>query len=238
MKFGVFCVLACPEHDFQQAYPELLYQVEYADAPGFEEVWLAEHHSSDYGSMPSPADRRCSHRAAHRTHEDRRCCEQLELRLPGPDRRGLRHRRNDLRSTTGLRRRPWVPARRVQGDGVADKQDVSREVFADALETIRGLWSTPVGTREGGVAYVGTCRAHHRDRGAANGNRLAASDLHGCDSLGCSMTRSATRCGGSPSRSCHISPTRSPLSHVHCTTSYVFTKRIITYKPEEIRWHH
>ena len=54
MKFGEFYVLECPDHDFRRAYREMLSQVSYAEELGFDEVWLAEHHGSDYGSMPSP----------------------------------------------------------------------------------------------------------------------------------------------------------------------------------------
>ncbi|RIK03299.1 MAG: luciferase, partial [Acidobacteria bacterium] len=54
MKFGIFYVLECPDRDFSRAYREMLEQIAYAEQLGFDEVWLAEHHGSDYGSMPSP----------------------------------------------------------------------------------------------------------------------------------------------------------------------------------------
>src|SRR5271154_2721198 len=40
--------------DYKKAYNEALGQIEYAEELGFDNVWLAEHHGSKYGSMPSP----------------------------------------------------------------------------------------------------------------------------------------------------------------------------------------
>ena len=54
MKFGMFYVLECPDGDYRRAYKEMLGQVEYAEELGFDSIWLAEHHGSAYGSMPSP----------------------------------------------------------------------------------------------------------------------------------------------------------------------------------------
>jgi len=53
MKFGLFYVLECPDHDYKRAYREMLEQIEFSEEMGFESVWLAEHHGSDYGSMPT-----------------------------------------------------------------------------------------------------------------------------------------------------------------------------------------
>ena len=38
----------------EQAYQEVLEQVQYAEELGFESVWLAEHHFTRYGLAPSP----------------------------------------------------------------------------------------------------------------------------------------------------------------------------------------
>ncbi|ACY20964.1 hypothetical protein Gbro_1697 [Gordonia bronchialis DSM 43247] len=54
MKFSVFYVLESPDRDFRRAYDEMLEQIRIAESLGFGEVWLAEHHGSDYGSIPSP----------------------------------------------------------------------------------------------------------------------------------------------------------------------------------------
>lgn len=55
MEFGAFYVLESPDRDFKRAYDEMLGQVEYAEELGFDTVWLAEHHTSAYGSIPNPA---------------------------------------------------------------------------------------------------------------------------------------------------------------------------------------
>ena len=55
MRFGMFYVLESPDGDHRRAYKEMLGQIEYAEELGFDSVWLAEHHGSAYGSMPSPA---------------------------------------------------------------------------------------------------------------------------------------------------------------------------------------
>lgn len=146
MKFGVFYVLECPDHNFQQAYAEMLSQVEYADALGFEEVWLAEHHGSDYGSMPSPQITAAA--IAQRTERMRIGVAVSNLTFAHPVRIAEDYAMVDNISGGRL---DFGVGRGYQPDefkamGVGDKQDVSREVFAEALEIIRGLWSTPVGT--------------------------------------------------------------------------------------------
>ncbi len=52
MKFGIFYVLECPDHDFTRAYREMLEQISYAEKLGFDEVWLAEHHAPTTGLCP------------------------------------------------------------------------------------------------------------------------------------------------------------------------------------------
>ena len=54
MKTGLFYALECHHGDHKRAYDEMLEQIQYAEELGFESVWLAEHHFSEYGSMPSP----------------------------------------------------------------------------------------------------------------------------------------------------------------------------------------
>lgn len=55
MEFGMFYVLESPDGDFKRAYDEMLGQVEYAEELGYDTIWLAEHHTSAYGSIPNPA---------------------------------------------------------------------------------------------------------------------------------------------------------------------------------------
>src|SRR6476620_4177077 len=54
MKMGLFYVNECHDKNYERAYGEMLEQIQYGEELGFESVWLAEHHFSAYGSMPSP----------------------------------------------------------------------------------------------------------------------------------------------------------------------------------------
>src|SRR4029453_3113688 len=56
MKFALFILASWTEHDAahqRRIYHEALEQVRYAEALGFDAVWIAEHHSSRYGIFPS-----------------------------------------------------------------------------------------------------------------------------------------------------------------------------------------
>lgn len=56
MKFGIFFLLEQPEWKSQEAvYRDVLAQTAYAEELGFDAVWLAEHHFSEYGICPSMA---------------------------------------------------------------------------------------------------------------------------------------------------------------------------------------
>ncbi|WP_458413493.1 LLM class flavin-dependent oxidoreductase [Schinkia sp. CFF1] len=54
MKMGLFYVNECHDQNYERAYGEMLEQIQYGEELGFESVWLAEHHFSAYGTMPSP----------------------------------------------------------------------------------------------------------------------------------------------------------------------------------------
>jgi alkanesulfonate monooxygenase SsuD/methylene tetrahydromethanopterin reductase-like flavin-dependent oxidoreductase (luciferase family) len=54
MEFGAMFLLSRPEGRSEaQVYAETLAQIEHAEALGFDQIWLAEHHFSPYGSCPS-----------------------------------------------------------------------------------------------------------------------------------------------------------------------------------------
>ena len=56
MKFALFILASWTENDTahqRRIYHEALEQVRYAEALGFDAVWIAEHHSSRYGIFPS-----------------------------------------------------------------------------------------------------------------------------------------------------------------------------------------
>jgi alkanesulfonate monooxygenase SsuD/methylene tetrahydromethanopterin reductase-like flavin-dependent oxidoreductase (luciferase family) len=55
MKFGLFYIMNCPEGMSQaQLYRETIEQIEYAEEAGFDSIWFAEHHFSNYCIAPSP----------------------------------------------------------------------------------------------------------------------------------------------------------------------------------------
>ena len=55
MKFGVFFLLQSPDmRDSATVYRRALEQMVYADELGFDSVWIAEHHFSNYGYCPNP----------------------------------------------------------------------------------------------------------------------------------------------------------------------------------------
>ncbi len=56
MKFALFILASWPEKDTNaqsRIYGEALEQIQYAEEIGFDSVWIAEHHSSRYGTFPS-----------------------------------------------------------------------------------------------------------------------------------------------------------------------------------------
>ena len=56
MKFGVFFLLEQPEWKTQErVYADALAQATYAEELGYDAVWIAEHHFSEYGICPSMA---------------------------------------------------------------------------------------------------------------------------------------------------------------------------------------
>ena len=55
MKFGVFFLGSSPRKNYGQTYAEIIEQAECAEQLGFDSVWLAEHHRSEFGTMPRPA---------------------------------------------------------------------------------------------------------------------------------------------------------------------------------------
>lgn len=146
MRFGVFYVLECPDHDFARAYREMLAQISYAEHLGFDEVWLAEHHGSDYGSMPSPQVAAAA--VAQRTERMRIGIAVSNLTFDWPVRVAEDYAMVDVLSGGRLDfgvGRGYQPGE-FHNMGVGDRQAVSREVFAEALEIVRGLWSTPTGS--------------------------------------------------------------------------------------------
>ncbi len=145
MKFGVFYVLESPDHDYARNYAEMLEQIEYAESLGFDEVWLAEHHGTDYGSMPSPQVAAAA--VAARTKRMRIGLAVSNITFDYPVRVAEDFAMIDAISNGRLDfgvGRGYQPGE-FKNLGLADKQAVSREVFNEALEIITGLWTKPSG---------------------------------------------------------------------------------------------
>lgn len=145
MKFSLFYVLESPDRDFRRAYEEMLSQVEIAERLGFEGVWLAEHHGSAYGSMPSPQVAAAA--IASRTSRMRIGIAVSNLTLAWPVRIAEDFAMVDVISGGRLDfgvGRGYQP-HEFRAMGVADKQDVSREVFDEAFQIVTGLWTKAIG---------------------------------------------------------------------------------------------
>lgn len=145
MKFSVFYVLESPDRDFRRAYDEMLEQIRIAESLGFGEVWLAEHHGSDYGSIPSPQIAAAAI-AAH-TERMRIGIAVSNLTFDWPVRVAEDYAMVDVLSGGRLDLgvgRGYQP-HEFRAMGTQDLQGVSREVFDEALQIISGLWTKPVG---------------------------------------------------------------------------------------------
>ena len=56
MKFGIFILPSWPEAEPShqgRIYQEAVEQIQYAEELGFDAVWLAEHHFTRFGIIPS-----------------------------------------------------------------------------------------------------------------------------------------------------------------------------------------
>ncbi|GAA3546847.1 LLM class flavin-dependent oxidoreductase [Nocardioides daeguensis] len=147
MKTGLFYVCESPDNDVKRAYAEMLDQVEYAEELGFESVWLAEHHGSNYGSMPRPAIMAAA--IAQRTARIRIGAMVSILPFENPVRTAedwamvdvLSEGRLDFGTGRGYQPREFA----MMGKDPAQ----SRELYNEALDIVLGLW------REDSFSYDG-----------------------------------------------------------------------------------
>lgn len=149
MKFGLFYVLESPDGDYQRAYKEMFGQIEYGEELGFDSVWLAEHHGSAYGSIPSAA---VAHAAVAKITEKMRLGVAVSI-LPfnNPVRTAEDWAMVDVISGGRLEMgvgRGYQPME-FKNLGLADKQQHSREIFEESLEIIIGLWENERFSYEG-----------------------------------------------------------------------------------------
>ena len=140
MKFGMFYVLECPDGDYQRAYKEMFGQIEYAEELGYDSVWMAEHHGSAYGSMPSPQVAMSV--AAKITERMRIGLAVSILPFDNPVRVAEDFAMIDVisngRLDLGVGR--GYPPREFQMLGLEDEQQHSREIFEESLDVLVGLW--------------------------------------------------------------------------------------------------
>ena len=143
MKFGLFYLGSSPERQYADTYAQILEQIEYGEELGFESVWLAEHHRSEYGIMPRPAIMAAA--IAQRTKRMRIGVGVSILPFSNPVRIAedwamvdvLSGGRLDFGTGRGYQPREFEAMR-------ADV-NYSKEVFKEALDIVLGLWALPDG---------------------------------------------------------------------------------------------
>jgi alkanesulfonate monooxygenase SsuD/methylene tetrahydromethanopterin reductase-like flavin-dependent oxidoreductase (luciferase family) len=116
-------------------------QIEYAEELGFDSVWLAEHHGSAYGSMPSPQLAMTS--IAMITERMRIGLAVTILPFDNPVRTAEDFAMVDVISNGRLDLgvgRGYQP-REFKMLGLGDKQQYSREIFEESLDILVGLWT-------------------------------------------------------------------------------------------------
>ena len=149
MRFGMFYVLESPDGDHRRAYKEMLGQIEYAEELGFDSVWLAEHHGSAYGSMPSPAVAAAA--VAAITERLRIGIAVSILPFGNPVRIAEDYAMVDVISNGRLDMgvgRGYQP-REFAMLGLADQQQHSRAIFAESLDILIGLWENDTFSYQG-----------------------------------------------------------------------------------------
>ena len=147
MEFGLFLLGSSPGRNHKREYDEMLEQAEYAEELGFSSVWLAEHHGSDYGSVPSPAILAAA--IAQRTSRLRLGVAVAVLPFEHPVRVAedwaMVDVLSDGRLDFGVGRGYQPP----EFDLLGVDQAKSREVFMESLDVILGLWSNRRFTYDG-----------------------------------------------------------------------------------------
>lgn len=138
MEFGIWYLLESPDDNHSRAYKEMLDQIEYAEELGFDSVWIAEHHSSPFGIIPSPPVALAA--IAERTKKMRIGSSVSILTLNNPVRIAEDYAMVDVISGGRLNfgvGRGYQP-NEFKNLGVS--MENTRERFNEALEIILGLW--------------------------------------------------------------------------------------------------
>jgi alkanesulfonate monooxygenase SsuD/methylene tetrahydromethanopterin reductase-like flavin-dependent oxidoreductase (luciferase family) len=162
LKFGVFFVAETPDGDYRRAYSEMLDQIEYAEYLGFDTVWLAEHHGSSYGSMPSPQVMAAA--IAERTRYLRIGIAVSILPFDNPVRVAEDYAMVDVISNGRLDfgvGRGYQP-REFGMLGLERSQSESRALFEESLDIVLGLWTEDRFTYRGKHFQIEDVELHPR----------------------------------------------------------------------------
>jgi natural product biosynthesis luciferase-like monooxygenase protein len=140
MKFGVFFLCEQPSWQSQRAaYQDAIDQAVYADALGFDAVWLAEHHFSEYGIAPDVAVLAAA--LAQRVRRMRIGTAVSILPFNHPIRTAESFAMVDVLSDGRLDFGVGRGYQPVEFAGFGLAMDESRERFDESLEIIRQAWT-------------------------------------------------------------------------------------------------
>ncbi len=140
MRFGVFYLGSSPRKDYRRTYDEILEQVEVAEELGFDSVWLAEHHRSEYGTMPRPAIMAAA--IAERTTRMRIGVGVTILPFDNPVRVAEDWAMVDVLSEGRLNFGAGRGYQPREFEAMRADANLSRDVFAEALDVVLGLWNS------------------------------------------------------------------------------------------------
>lgn len=147
MKFGMFYIMPSPSGDHARDFAEMIEQIQYAEALGYDSVWLAEHHSA-YGIVGNPAVALAA--IAQRTSRIRIGTAVAVLPFQNPVRVAEDYAVVDILSGGRLdfgvgRGSIWHEYQMMRAD-----RENSKEVFWESLDIILKLWNTV-----GPISYEG-----------------------------------------------------------------------------------
>jgi natural product biosynthesis luciferase-like monooxygenase protein len=148
MKFAIFTLSEQPEgHESADVFSKVIEQAQAADELGYEAIWLAEHHFTDYGILPSPPVLGAA--IAARTTRLRIGSGVSILPFHNPIRIAEDYAVLDVISGGRLDLgvgRGYQPAE-FAGFGVSMAE--SRARFAESLDIIEGLWTNETFSYQG-----------------------------------------------------------------------------------------
>ena len=147
MQFDLFFTCESADRDPRRAYADVIAQCVRAEELGFGAVWIAEHHGSNYGMVPSPAVLLGA--LAQRTSRIRLASGVSVLPFRHPVLTAEEYAMVDVLSDGRLSfgvGRGYQP-QEFNVFGVDPSK--SRELFQESVEIIRGLWANETFSYEG-----------------------------------------------------------------------------------------